>query len=86
MLVSGTANTLTCKATLSTIAAGEPFDHPFILAACMFGGEMLCLAWHVAATWRKRRPSKAAAQMPPRLLFALPALCTLKPLEPRASA
>ena len=76
MLVSGTANTLTCKATLSTIAAGQPFDHPFILAACMFCGEILCLAWHVATTCRKSRRSKAA-QMPARHLFALPALCDI---------
>ena len=36
MLVAGTANTITCKAALSTVSENAPFTHPFVMSGCMF--------------------------------------------------
>ena len=78
MLVSGTANTLTCKATLSTVSNGGAFDHPFIMAACMFSGEILCLVSHTLSRCCSTRSRGARAEVHvPKHIFALPALCDI---------
>ena len=56
MLVAGTANTVTCKAALSTVSLNAPFNHPFVMSGCMFCGEIMCLVWHnCQAAFRQRR-------------------------------
>ena len=80
MLVSGTANTLTCKAALSQVSEGALFDHPFVMAGCMFCGEILCLLWFEATRWWKawkRGGMPTARPQVPKLLFALPAMCDI---------
>ena len=76
MLLSGTANTLTCKAALSVVSNGSKFDHPFVMAACMFTGEIVCLAFHTISGCCSRRSSSAAVHVP-KHIFALPALCDI---------
>ena len=80
MLVSGTANTLTCKATLSMVSAGGTFDHPFVMSGCMFSGEILCLLWFRISSMRggsgSSKEARAVAQLP-KQIFALPAICDI---------
>ena len=78
MLVSGTCNTLTCKAAMDVVSAGGAFDHPFLMAACMFSGETLCLVLHEAGRLVCRRRSSArVATHVPKHIFVLPALCDI---------
>ena len=89
MLIAGTANTITCKASLSFVSEGQPFDHPFVMAGCMFCGEILCLVWHEISLFVHRaqssrdslamgggRAAREAASVP-KHIFALPALCDI---------
>ena len=87
MLIAGTANTVTCKAALSTVSENAPFNHPFVMSGCMFCGEILCLVWHnIRAPLRRWRtgqpPTGGDRQMRedaavPKHIFALPALCDI---------
>ena len=80
MLASGTANTLTCKACLSSVSEGAEFNHPFVLAGCMFFGEIMCLGWYkVSMLGRSHSVSRAQsdAQKVPKHVFALPAICDI---------
>lgn len=74
MLVSGTANTLTCKATMSVVSDGGSFEHPFLMASCMFSGEILCLVLYEASRVMSRKPAVKAV---PKHIFALPAACDI---------
>lgn len=73
MLISGAANTLTCKQAFLTVSSGHVFNHPFVQAGAMFLGEVWCLAFYLSRMrWRGKR-----VRWPPRhvlLGFALPAL------------
>ena len=80
MLVSGTANTISCKATLSAVSLGRPFNHPFVMSGCMFFGEILCLLWHQLLSSRSSSASSKVAKEAaavPKHIFALPALCDI---------
>ena len=83
MLVAGTANTLTCKATLATVSLGRPFNHPFLMTGCMFCGEILCLIYYNSqqscARGARQKPSSV-----PKHIFALPAACDVSDRRPRA--
>jgi len=74
MLVAGTANTLTCKATLSTVSGGRKFNHPILMAACMFSGEVLCLIVHYVSSACRPRDRQAEV---PKHIFALPAMADI---------
>ena len=74
MLIAGTANTITAKATLSMVSLGGPFEHPFLMAGCMFSGEILCLLWHELCQRRGRRHATLGV---PKHILALPALCDI---------
>jgi drug/metabolite transporter (DMT)-like permease len=96
MLVAGTANTLTCKATLSTVSGGRSthhagsnpgchlpyfrartcaeFNHPILMAACMFSGEVLCLIVHYVSSACRPRDRQAEV---PKHIFALPAMADI---------
>jgi len=74
MLAAGTANTLTCKATLSTVSGGSKFDHPILMAACMFSGEVLCLVVHYASGACRRNRQRVEV---PKHIFALPAMADI---------
>ena len=73
MLISGAANTLTCKQAFLTVSSGHVFNHPFVQAGAMFLGEVWCLVFYLSRMrWRGKR-----VRWPPRhvlLGFALPAL------------
>lgn len=73
MLISGAANTLTCKQAFLTVSSGHVFNHPFVQAGAMFLGEVGCLVFYLSRMrWRGKR-----VRWPPRhvlLGFALPAL------------
>lgn len=85
MLVTGAVNTLTNKAADIQTADnryGElnvAFNHPFVQAAAMFMGEMLCLLAYFLLRWR----SKSKGEKLPEtkkfspFIFVLPALCDL---------
>ena len=45
MLISGTANTLTCKQAFSTVSDRHVFNHPFVQASAMFMGEIGCMVY-----------------------------------------
>jgi len=76
MLVSGTANTLTCKQAFSTASDGHVFNHPFVQAGAMFLGEVGCMLFYlVSSRYRGKR-----VHWPPLhvfLSFALPAACDI---------
>ena len=72
MLISGAANTLTCKQAFLTVSSGHVFNHPFVQAGAMFLGEVWCLLFYLGRMrWRGKR-----VRWPPRhvlLGFAIPA-------------
>ena len=72
MLISGAANTLTCKQAFLTVSSGHVFNHPFVQAGAMFLGEVACLLFYLGSMrWRGKR-----VRWPPRhvlLGFAIPA-------------
>tara|TARA_B110001452_G_scaffold210833_1_gene181263 strand:+ start:1020 stop:2297 length:1278 start_codon:yes stop_codon:yes gene_type:complete len=76
MLVSGTANTLTCKAAFSTSSLGHIFNHPFVQAGAMFSGEISCMLYYVADCYIR---GKRIHRLPLRVFasFALPAWCDI---------
>ena len=75
MLVSGTANTLTCKAAFSITSEGHVFNHPFVQAGAMFVGEVAVMIYFLVSSRlqgkRIRLPLKVFAS------FALPACCDI---------
>lgn len=83
MLAAGTANTISAKASFSTLSAGRverggtprPFDHPFVMAGTMFLGEALCLAYHALKV--RLSPKKRRRHSFPKIVCALPALCDI---------
>ena len=78
MLISGTANTLTCKAALTSMSMGKEFQHPFVMAGCMFSGEIICLvAYRVGACCRSQARVDRIAARVPKHIFALPAICDI---------
>jgi len=76
MLISGAANTLTCKQAFLTVSGGHVFNHPFVQAGAMFLGEVCCMIFYLGSTrWRGKR-----VRWPPRhvlLGFAIPAWCDI---------
>ena len=76
MLISGAANTLTCKQAFLTVSSGHVFNHPFVQAGAMFLGEVACLLFYLGSMrWRGKR-----VRWPPRhvlLGFAIPAWCDI---------
>uniref|UniRef100_A0A7S0I4M8 EamA domain-containing protein n=1 Tax=Phaeocystis antarctica TaxID=33657 RepID=A0A7S0I4M8_9EUKA len=76
MLISGAANTLTCKQAFLTVSSGHVFNHPFVQAGAMFLGEVCCLIFYLGSMrWRGKR-----VRWPPRhvlLGFAIPAWCDI---------
>lgn len=59
MVVSGSINTLSTKFADRSKSKGSdgeirPFNHPFLQAACMFMGEMLCLVAFKTMQWKTR--------------------------------
>lgn len=76
MLISGTANTLTCKAAFSTSSQGHVFNHPFVQAGAMFSGEISCMLYYLADSYFR---GKRIHRLPIRVFasFALPAWCDI---------
>ena len=76
MLISGTANTLTCKQAFSAVSDRHVFNHPFVQAGAMFMGEIGCMAYYVTSCWWRGRhvhwPTLTVF-----LSFALPAACDI---------
>ncbi|KAK6739273.1 hypothetical protein RB195_020991 [Necator americanus] len=66
MVVTGSLNTISAKWADRIEANGIPFNHPFLQAACMFIGELLCMvAFWVHFGFRKymwKRRNKAGEQ------------------------
>eukprot|EP00908_Phaeocystis_cordata_P026792 Transcript_9298.p1 GENE.Transcript_9298~~Transcript_9298.p1 ORF type:complete len:409 (-),score=129.10 Transcript_9298:141-1367(-) len=76
MLISGTANTLTCKQAFSAVSDRHVFNHPFVQAGAMFMGEIGCMAYYVTSCWwRGRRVHWPTLTV--FLSFALPAACDI---------
>jgi hypothetical protein len=79
MLAAGTANTLTCKWTLTMVGLGEPFNHPFLLTGCMFLGEISCLVvYQINRRCSPRQQTSASAvNRVPKHVFLYPAACDI---------
>ncbi|EOD19326.1 hypothetical protein EMIHUDRAFT_242941 [Emiliania huxleyi CCMP1516] len=83
MFLSGTANTITIKAAMSTLAVGRdggdprPFDHPFVVAGFMFVGEISCLLVHYMTRARgcRKRYNTNVCALP--AMFDISATCIM---------
>ena len=76
MLLSGAANTLTCKQAFMTTSSGHVFNHPFVQAGAMFTGEVGCMIFYLASTHLRGK----RVRWPPLhvlLGFAIPAWCDI---------
>lgn len=76
MLLSGAANTLTCKQAFMTTSSGHVFNHPFVQAGAMFTGEVGCMIFYLVSTHLRGK----RVRWPPLhvlLGFAIPAWCDI---------
>ena len=84
MLITGSLNTLTTKEADNLTAADRygnvvAFNHPFVQAAGMFIGELLCLLVFYVLVLRARMTGTKLARAKPfnPFLFVVPALCDM---------
>ena len=61
MLITGTCNTLVTKVQDESYGLGWLYTHPYLQAAIMFLGELMCLpAYGIKTAIAKRKEDKAA--------------------------
>ncbi|CAD5230385.1 unnamed protein product [Bursaphelenchus okinawaensis] len=78
MVVTGACNTLIAKWTDGLKALGQPFEHPFFQANCMFVGEVGCLVvFTIIYMYQKYKDCAPVLVKFNPFLFALPAICDI---------